>query len=825
MGPSNTNFYAPLIQMDEPSTISKRRKKRKPKMTESSNAPELTSPNPELPEILTTLVLDDNQNEVPQKRNKKRLSLSLQGSNLLPIGENSNQFLHPNSDFVNGEKKIMYCNCEVCLPKTPLHLRQSLPSTPTSAFTTSLNLYDPEYKPTDFSEFWISENVKWVLLKILIWSLQCLTLSSIIIVFYYWGISEHIVRLASNNITVFPFSLVKIVGQSYLYKDFSSWWLQSDANGLRSQLMQFFAPIYASLSHQFSFGFHLISSSEVIRTVVVVIAHIDLLFTTLSLVHHHIIFRHFSKPKPFPKMTQDQIMKMLYDVIRSIHPFPSHLPTNPKWLRQTVKGSVPIQWNNHIIHPNPTIATFLSGWFFNAKPCELRIGNIMEWLCWAYWGTEFFDNSSPPNRTSYIIPKYGTKPIRVDRKTLEDIEAVVNIVLKETGGAIPEGYDAKLKCIRLNVDKLVVRWRPGMFYFVTMLMHFLTHVILWLCGFELHEENGIKIWMSKSLVGRLSSNHRRQKELEPPITFLHGLGIGLLPYLPFMYFLHRKHPTRPMIFISITQSTMTLFTIPYATTFVSHAFSKLFPSLIPRPKRPVVRSPQFPSPDVFVKTVYGVYSRLKVKPGVFVAHSLGTALTTWLFKAQDILEASRFWESEDNAPNRSDTLKSDITGGRTNDFNPRSIISTYIAIDPISFGMFWRDVAYNFVYRKPVRWVDELLDYFAAKEVAISVCTISRGFYWFWSCMVRCDWERFSYTSQDNTVSVVDDDPITSTITNDVPMFVYLSEYDAIVNTEMVRRYLSRDGFPLENVKVMKSEDHATMLWGRKWWTDIATRI
>lgn len=203
----------------------------------------------------------------------------------------------------------------------------------------------------------------------------------------------------------------------------------------------------------------------------------------------------------------------------------------------------------------------------------------------------------------------------------------------------PPGFNQQLRCIRLHLDPVQATHRPlliyVLIYIITLLFNLIFLQSLW--GFTLHTAQGNRL-DRLFFPNRQPSKHitywsrHRTAQTHQPVVFIHGVGAGLLGYAEFIHRLLLQFKDRPVFLIEL----------PY----VSMRLVDDVPSAI--------------------ETVEGVREMLAGhRPAVFVSHSLGTAVTSWV---------ARF------APH---------------------LMAGAVMIDPICFLLHYPHVAFNFIHRLP----------------------------------------------------------------------------------------------------------------------------
>ena len=142
---------------------------------------------------------------------------------------------------------------------------------------------------------------------------------------------------------------------------------------------------------------------------------------------------------------------------------------------------------------------------------------------------------------------------------------------------------------RLNIDPVRSHHRPLIYYTFTGLFDYGSDYILHAQGFRRYSIGIVNYWVAQG-------SHSSDSNDEPPIVFVHGVGIGLVTYLPFILKLWNRKSHRDIMLVELPHVSMKL---------------RLHPE-------------EVPTMQVLVEAIRQAMTKHKFKPAHWVAHSLGT---------------------------------------------------------------------------------------------------------------------------------------------------------------------------------------------------------
>ncbi|KAG9098387.1 hypothetical protein FS749_003919 [Ceratobasidium sp. UAMH 11750] len=199
-----------------------------------------------------------------------------------------------------------------------------------------------------------------------------------------------------------------------------------------------------------------------------------------------------------------------------------------------------LRCRDNIIDPE----TFLSGWQLESTSADktVRRDNIKDWLLWGFFSA-------------------GSESLS-DPHVADEIDEYLQILQEKLGRTIPPGRNKDIKSIRLTLDDVVICHRPFVWYMIIMLVDTLVAAWLKQSGFKHHAASQPvfpprphTLFSEASPSKALSYWYRPPSPSESrisdrrftPLLFLHGIGIGLFPYVPLLRGYSKDHSDVPIL--------------------------------------------------------------------------------------------------------------------------------------------------------------------------------------------------------------------------------------------------------------------------------------
>ncbi|KAH6645389.1 hypothetical protein BKA67DRAFT_541616 [Truncatella angustata] len=297
-------------------------------------------------------------------------------------------------------------------------------------------------------------------------------------------------------------------------------------------------------------------------------------------------------------------------------------------------------------------------WFLGADEAEIRRDNVRNFILWA-----FFD----------------TGPEDASAQALEQASGFVDIFEQQLGRKLEPG-EGSATGLRLTIDAIETRYRSFIWYVIVGLVDFVAHCYLAWEGFQYHAQPLSKVFsvLPFRLQSTVASKQSPSRQLgywhrphtapdKVPMVFLHGIGIGLVTYAPFLARLNNAAHRNGDIGIIAVEI------LPISFRLTSDPLGKL----------------------EFLSQLDTILKSHGWDKFVLAAHSYGTVLASHMVHSQ--------------------TFGSRIQG--------------VVLLDPVSIMLHQPDVAYNFTRRKPRQANEWQLWYFASMDPGVAH-TLGRHFFW-----------------------------------------------------------------------------------------------
>ncbi|KAJ7144966.1 hypothetical protein C8R43DRAFT_561075 [Mycena crocata] len=324
-----------------------------------------------------------------------------------------------------------------------------------------------------------------------------------------------------------------------------------------------------------------------------------------------------------------------------------------------------------------------SGWFLPPNS-DIRRENVHEWILWAMF-------ASTPEHAS---PEWD-----------DEINEYISTVENALGRRLEPGRTPGVQSLRLSFDPIHMLHRPLIWYTIVALVDTLTSIFLLSLGFKHYtpQRPCFQAFPPRPLLTIFSkpaaTPHfpywyrppRSDAQSKNSILFLHGIGIGLHPYVPLFQEILRADPTQSLLLVELLPVSMRI-TAP------------------------------MPSRWTTLEAINTILEDLGINKVVLAAHSYGTFLAAHIVSPPPDAAS---------------------TGDPALILNHK--VSSLVLVDPIPFLLHLPTVAHNFLYRSPgTRRANEWqLWYFASRDADVAR-VLGRCFFWEEGCIWREDLRRFS---------------------------------------------------------------------------------
>ncbi|KAF3928119.1 hypothetical protein AA313_de0203831 [Arthrobotrys entomopaga] len=314
-----------------------------------------------------------------------------------------------------------------------------------------------------------------------------------------------------------------------------------------------------------------------------------------------------------------------------------------------------------IITTIPDHSSYLRQWFLGARISDIKIENIKEFLRWSIF------NSS------------GSWSQESDGEEEEtEIDEYIGMVEDKMNFKFPEGR-GDAQCYRLTIDQVRMKHRPLAWYAILGFIDCLTYLRLTSSSYTYYRRplstflKSFPFRFETLFSKNLSPSHTISYWYHPhtskthlPILYLHGIGIGLHPYVPALTALAKSLPNVGILVLEIDPIS-----------------SRICP--------PIQKKFQL------LQEIKKILQKHKYNDTSFIlaANSYGTIITTHILHDTEL----------------------------------SSLVSSVVLIDPVTLLLHLPDVAYNFLRRVPRRANEHMLHYYASTDPMVAH-TLCRRFFW-----------------------------------------------------------------------------------------------
>lgn len=204
------------------------------------------------------------------------------------------------------------------------------------------------------------------------------------------------------------------------------------------------------------------------------------------------------------------------------------------------------------------------GWFLGSSPEHIRRDNFVEWLLWAL---------------------FSSRRDEFDEEWTEELEGYVQSLERLLGRRLEEGSNDEVRCMKVSMDAVISLHRPLVWYLIVGAVDFFTTVYLATHGFRHYAARRWYIYFPIRLHSIFATQspdpnlpywyRPHTSKTKRPVLFLHGIGIGLWPYLPFFKELTDLDPEVGVIAIEILPISMRISPPPLARETMLQALTTI----------------------------------------------------------------------------------------------------------------------------------------------------------------------------------------------------------------------------------------------------------
>ncbi|KAF5378352.1 hypothetical protein D9615_008760 [Tricholomella constricta] len=342
-------------------------------------------------------------------------------------------------------------------------------------------------------------------------------------------------------------------------------------------------------------------------------------------------------------------------------------------------------------------APYPRGWFLTrgAPDKKLRRQDVVDWLLWAL---------------------FPSSPGGAQEEWREELDSYVATVEGLLGETLDDDVgESGVKIMRLTLDPVQTVHRPLAWYAIVCLVDTITSLNLLSLGFKHYSSTSkwFQTFPPRPVLSLVSNNANLSPDIllpywyrphtsptKLPLVFLHGIGIGLHPYLPFIRDIIAQDPDIGILLIEF---------LPISMHMTTH----------PVPPAPLIAS-----------ALNNILDTLNIPRIVVVAHSYGTFITSCVLRDSCTSHHATSPSLPDTtSPSFSDTPPPPRHPPPHDPHPLLPKLAHTLLIDPIPVLLHLPPVAHNFLYRAPGAAAEWQLWYFASTDADVAR-TLGRAFFW-----------------------------------------------------------------------------------------------
>ncbi|KAH8995412.1 hypothetical protein EDB92DRAFT_1934048 [Lactarius akahatsu] len=209
----------------------------------------------------------------------------------------------------------------------------------------------------------------------------------------------------------------------------------------------------------------------------------------------------------------------------------------------------------------------ITNWFIRAPGLRVLRDNVADWLLWALFSA----------RSNEVLEEWE-----------EELDYYISVMGNYVGYPIDRGSIPEMQCFRLTFDPVHMVHRPFIWYMIVGFVDTLTSTSLYLHGFTHYNT---RKWFHSfpprpllALFSRPSTDtvtnllywyrpHRSSTKL--PILFIHGVGIGIYPYVTFLSEIAAQDPDVGILAVELLPISARITAPPLARDAVCEAIIRI----------------------------------------------------------------------------------------------------------------------------------------------------------------------------------------------------------------------------------------------------------
>jgi pimeloyl-ACP methyl ester carboxylesterase len=241
----------------------------------------------------------------------------------------------------------------------------------------------------------------------------------------------------------------------------------------------------------------------------------------------------------------------------------------------TLRMSFAMEQFGNLKNLDVKIEDFLEGWFMGSKISDIHDENMVEFIAYGF---------------------YSKNAEELTASEKARIKSFLRDTCDTYGISFVEGYNPDVKFMGHTIEPIRAFHKPLLLYLLMELVGMCSHGVLYCYGFRKMKQGGITKWIYRP---------RMCDDTKTPIVFLHGIGLGVLPYIHFIISIISMEKNRLFMLVEMRHVTMRVY------------------------------SDDAPNLTSLANDIVDAMKYIGYEKGIFIAHSYGTFVLSQILQSRN----------------------------------------------------------------------------------------------------------------------------------------------------------------------------------------------